>query len=52
MGWVHSDDGQDERHCRWSFGAVIEGKGGAMAQVTSAHGGTHSYKIEEKHTFS
>jgi len=34
------------------FGAVIEGKGGAMAQVTSAHGGTHSYKIEEKHTFS
>lgn len=34
------------------FGEVIEGKGGAMAQLVSAHGGTHSYKIEEKHTFS
>ena len=34
------------------FGSVIEGKGGAMAQLVSAHGGTHTYKIEEKHTFA
>jgi len=33
------------------FGAIIEGKDGAMAQITGEHGGTHTYSIEEKITF-
>jgi len=39
-----SDDGK--------FGTIIEGKGGAMAQITGEHGGTHTYSIEEKITFA
>lgn len=34
------------------FGKIIEGKDGAVAQITGAHGGTHSYKVEEKVTFA
>lgn len=34
------------------FGTIIQGKGGAMAQITGAHGGTHTYSIEEKITFA
>mmetsp|Transcript_38930 Transcript_38930/g.59164 ORF Transcript_38930/g.59164 Transcript_38930/m.59164 type:complete len:553 (-) Transcript_38930:25-1683(-) len=34
------------------FGTIIEGKGGAIAQITGEHGGTHSYSIEEKVTFA
>mmetsp|Transcript_7936 Transcript_7936/g.13319 ORF Transcript_7936/g.13319 Transcript_7936/m.13319 type:complete len:200 (+) Transcript_7936:17-616(+) len=39
-----SDDGK--------FGTIVEGKGGAMAQIVGEHGGTHSYSIEEKITFA
>lgn len=33
------------------FGTIVEGKRGAVAQVTGAHGGTHSYSLEEVATF-
>jgi len=33
------------------FGTIVEGKRGAMAQVTGAHGGTHTYSLEEVSTF-
>lgn len=34
------------------FGTVIEGSRGAVAQIEGSHGGTHSYSIEERSSFS
>lgn len=34
------------------FGTVMEGKHGAIAKITGAHGGTHSYSLEELATFA
>jgi hypothetical protein len=45
MGNMKGDD-------KDKFGTVIEGKRGAMAQVSGAHGGTHTYSLEEVGTFA
>lgn len=34
------------------FGTIIEGKSGAVAQITGKHGGVHSYSIEERTTYA
>jgi hypothetical protein len=33
------------------FGNIVVGKHGAVASIEGAHGGTHSYSIEERGTF-
>jgi len=33
------------------FGTIVEGKHGSVAKIEGAHGGTHSYSIEERGTF-
>lgn len=34
------------------FGTIVEGKRGAVAKVEGAHGGTHTYSLEEVSTFA
>ena len=34
------------------FGSIVEGKFGAVAEMTNVHGGKHTYSIEELVTFS
>jgi len=34
------------------FGNIVEGKFGAVAEIENAHGGKHSYSIEERTTFA